>query len=160
MKFFLLSLCLCLYLCAEVASAGSSDYSSSRVGCFSRLASAVGLNCTEQRLGLEALKSLYHSSRADSREKLRSTVMKRADYFLAKKEFDYFSVVAMMLFKVAGSEEKLDQFRLLPGKRAPFAQIAMDRLKNDRSSYCLPAQGEQSVAIFLREICDINLKDK
>ena len=158
MKFYLLS--LCLWICADVALAGSSDYSSSRVGCFSRLASAVGLNCTEQRLGLEALKSLFHSSRADSREKLRSTVMKRADYFLAKKEFDYFSIVSMMLFKVAGSEEKLEQFRQLPGKRAPFAQIALDRLKNDRSSYCVSSKGEDGVAIFLREICDINLKDK
>lgn len=136
-----------------------TDYFSSRVGCFTKLASAVGVNCTEQRLAIKALKALATSSRADAKEKLAATVHKRADYFLSKKEFDYFAIVSYMLFRPKGAESKILAFKNLPGKRAPFAEIALSRLKNERSSYCEPPAGEKSIAIFLREICSLEIKD-
>lgn len=135
------------------------DYFSSRVGCFSKLASAVGANCTEQRLAIKALKALDTSTRANAKNKLAETIHKRADYFLAKKEFDYFALVSYMLFRPTEAESKILAFKNLPGKRAPFADIALARLKNERSSYCVPPTGEKSVAIFLREICTVEIKD-
>ncbi|MBT3981208.1 MAG: hypothetical protein HOE90_07625 [Bacteriovoracaceae bacterium] len=133
------------------------EYRPSRVGCFGHLGELVGMRCTEQRVAFDILKTLFVSKKRSSKSKLYSEVVTRAKYFIRKEQFDYFSVVSLMLFPVPKREQWIKKFGTLPGKRAPFTSIALDRIHGKKSTYCRKKGRYKAIPIFLKEICTLSV---
>ena len=129
----------------------------SQVGCFSPVGDFLKFNCTEQRMAFDVLKILNRSKRKGAKNKLQNLIDQRAKHFLKQGQYDYFSVVTLMIFKVDNREEYLQKFKAIPGKRAPFTFVALDRIKGRSSRFCRKKRGQKRLPFYMREICSIKL---
>ncbi len=145
MRFWFLSMVFVLSLSAMA----KVQYTHFQVGCLSPVSELAKLNCTEENLSYEIIKTHYESRLPSAKKDMENAIFNRARFFLDKKEFDYFSVLMIMAFPVPEKEKWLGEFKKLPGKRAPFSIIALDRIQGKESSYC----EDKKQPIFLKEIC-------
>jgi hypothetical protein len=124
-----------------------------KVGCLSSVNELMKLECSEETMSFEVLKTHYKSHLPNAKTDLENAIFIRAKYFLEKKEYDYFSVLMIMAFPVPDKEKWLKEFQKIPGKRAPFSLIAMERIQGKQSEYCLG----KKVPLYLKEICDFEI---
>ena len=141
-----------LLFCSNVASA-KLLFPVFKVGCLSPVNELMKLECTEETMSYEVLKTHYKSHLPSAKQDLENAIFTRAKYFLEKKEYDYFSVLMIMAFPVPDKEKWLKEFQKIPGKRAPFSLIAMERAQGKPSDYC----SGKKVPLYLKEICDFEI---
>jgi hypothetical protein len=115
-----------------------------KVGCTTLAGDLFKRDCRKEQNYFQALNDLYASNKIE----LEKVILDRAQEYLQKKKFDYFSVLSLMIFPINQKEKVLQQFKKLPGKRAPFTLIALERIKMKEPSEC-----KADVAIYLKEIC-------
>lgn len=142
-----------LFLQLPSAYSINVEYKEVKVGCFSPLKQMVKFDCREDVLEFEVLKNLHFSKRPKAKEELESSITNRAKYFLDKKKYDYFSVMSLMVFPIVDKTKWLNEFMKLPGKRAPFTAIAIERVEKKKSKLC--PKGE--IPFHLKEICSITI---
>ncbi|MFZ4714120.1 MAG: hypothetical protein ACOYL6_10425 [Bacteriovoracaceae bacterium] len=128
---------------------GKITYPQFKVGCLSPLNELMKLDCTEENMNYEVLKTYQKSNLPTAKQDLENAIFNRARFFLDKQEYDYYSVLMIMSFPVPEKEKWLKEFQKIPGKRAPFSLIAMDRIQGKNSDYCT----EKKVPLYLKEIC-------
>lgn len=130
-----------------------TQYTEFKVGCLGPTNNLVKFDCREQIISYEILTTLHHSRREGAKAELEKTILNRARFFLDQKKYDYFSVISLMSFPIKDKEKWLIEFQKLPGKRAPFSIIAIDRVKEGESSYCK----KKKLDFYLKEICDLKI---
>lgn len=130
-----------------------TQYTEFKVGCLGPTSTLVKFDCREQIISYEILTTFHNSKREGAKAELEKTIFNRARFFLDQKKYDYFSVISLMSFPVKEKEKWLMEFQKLPGKRAPFTLIALDRVKEGESSYCK----KKKVEFYLKEICDLKI---
>ena len=144
---------LILYLfCFNVAYA-KLLFPAFKVGCLSPVNELMKLECSEENISYEVLKTHYRSHLPSAKQDLENAIFNRAKYFLEKKEYDYFSILMIMAFPVPDKEKWLREFQKIPGKRAPFSLIAIDRIQGKESDYC----SAKKVPLYLKEICGFEI---
>ncbi len=145
-------------------SSYSPSYPSSKVGCLapSRLVlQQTGCDYFLQKF--EYYKNHIQDKDKKVRQDVRLEIVKRAQHFLSQKEWDYFSIVNLMVFSRYLKPQDMDiltQFKKLPGKRPPFATVAKDRIAKKDSRYCHPqAQSHlRSTPLAMQEICSLPIQ--
>lgn len=130
-----------------------TQYTEFKVGCLGPTSRLVKFDCREQIISYEILTTLYHSRREGAKAELEKTITNRARHFLDQKKYDYFSVISLMSFPLKEKVKWLAEFQKIPGKRAPFTIIALDRVKEGESDYCKKKKTE----FHLKEICDLKI---
>ena len=126
-------------------------YPESKVGCLTKYSTILRLECTEQKMSFDVLKSLAQLKRKKSKKLLSNLVLDRAKYFIAKEKYDYYSVLSLMIFPVENKLQWLEKIQSIPGKRAPFVKIALDWIKSKKSKHCAKKK------IHLKEICTLKI---
>lgn len=142
-----------LMLLSNLAAANKPQYSEFKVGCLGPTSTMIKFDCREQIISYEILTTLHNSRREGAKAELEKTILNRARYFLDQKKYDYFSVISLMSFSVKDKVKWLQEFQKIPGKRAPFTIIALDRVKEGESDYCKKKKTE----FYLKEICDLKI---
>lgn len=126
-------------------------YFKSRVGCLSSSSILMKLECTNHKLAFDILKTLNRSRRKNAKEDLHKLVYNRARYFLDRREYDYFSIISLMVFPINDRERWLQEFSSIPGKRIRYGQMALDILQKGSSPLC--KKGDDR--FYIKEICTI-----
>jgi len=139
---------LFLILTSVLATVNAAEYFPSHVGCLLGGAEKIGISCSETKNEFKRLKSLKPTARDRA-------IKKRANSFIKKKKFDYFSVLSLMVFPVKGREKILKRIQSLPGKRIHFSKIALKRIQSKPVEICQKKPAERPY--FMMEICEIPL---
>jgi len=131
-------------------------YFKAKVGCFVHLKEILKLECDEQIIAFNILKTLSSSRRRNSKRHLNDIVTERAKYFISRNKYDYMSVLSLMVFPIKEKMKYLEEFKKIPGKRAHFTTIAIERIKGKKPKYC-KRQNSRGVPIYYKEICSLNV---
>jgi hypothetical protein len=137
-----------------------TSYPESRVGCFSKFSSLLKLNCSDQVMAFDILKTLRNSRRKNSNKKMSELIVKRLKHYISNDKYDYYSVLTLMVFPVKNKEFWLAKFEEISKenslKIAPFHKIALDRIKGKKSRYCIRKKNKK-LPYALREICSLSI---
>lgn len=132
-------------------------YFKAKIGCLEPKSTYLNLKCTEQKLSFKILKTLHYSRRKNSNKNLKKLIEKRARHFLEKKEFDYFSVAALMVFPIKNKKKWLKRFASISGKKSSLVKVALARSRGKKSKFCRRQRKSRKIPFLLREICTIKV---
>jgi hypothetical protein len=136
----------------------SPDFSSSRPGCFQLTHKELDWDCAQQRLQMRLLIQL-HKTKADrlkSQNYLNFLVLKRIKYFLSVGEFDYQSVISLMMFPIPKKYELLQLiFQKTPSHNPQLSKVVFEKIRKKNPSLCL--QKGKVLPLSVREICSLKI---
>lgn len=137
-----------------IAAINKKAYIKSKVGCYSVYGKVAQMDCLQQQISLQIQKKFWFSRRRHSKKHLREKILSRVSFFLKKQEFDYQSVISLMKFPLKERKKILKNFSKLPGVRAPFTTVALERISGVRESrFC---RGNKT-DFYLKEICSLKV---
>ena len=115
------------------------------------------LGCAQAQLSYKVLKRLA-ISKHDKRDKLNTSIFGRARYFLSRNQFDYFSILSLMVFPVTNSQKWFDEFEKVKGSNKRIIEVARLRSQGKRSPLCSFRGKGRKHKKELYEICKIKVR--
>jgi hypothetical protein len=140
------------------------SFSSSRPGCFQIQKGLVDWDCSQQKLQIRLLIQLY-KKKVDKDKALvylNYLVLKRVKYFLSIGEFDYQSIISLVMFPIPRKKEILNIiFQSTPPELSQMKDVVFHKIDKKSSPICLSglAQSKKGkvLPLFVQEICSLKI---